>query len=109
MRARLLLFSLFAAPCVAASAAAAQGATTVILVRHAEKDATNPLARNPPLSREGQRRARDLAAALQGRRVNAILVTPIASMAMTSTTRRTRSGEPRSWRGSTSVRSRCVT
>jgi len=75
MRARLLLCSLFLAPCAAASTAAAQGATTVILVRHAEKDATNPLARNPPLSREGQRRARDLAAALQGRRVNAILVT----------------------------------
>jgi phosphohistidine phosphatase SixA len=55
--------------------AAQRRPTTVILVRHAEKVAANPLDRNPPLSPEGQRRARDLAAALRGRRVNAILVT----------------------------------
>lgn len=67
----LVLAALLALP----SAALAQRPTTVILVRHAETVATNPLDRNPSLSREGQRRARDLSAALRGRRVNAILVT----------------------------------
>ncbi|MFL5382560.1 MAG: SixA phosphatase family protein [Longimicrobiaceae bacterium] len=57
------------------AAAAAQRPTTVILVRHAEKVTANPLDRNPSLSREGRQRARDLAAALRGRRVDAILVT----------------------------------
>jgi phosphohistidine phosphatase SixA len=75
-RARLVL------PCVlllaaAAARAAAQGATTVILVRHAEKVDANPLDRDAPLSPAGRRRARDLAAALQGRRVDAILVTQL--------------------------------
>jgi len=67
----LALAALLALP----SAALAQQPTTVILVRHAEKVTTNPLDRNPSLSPAGRRRARDLVAALRGRRVNAILVT----------------------------------
>jgi phosphohistidine phosphatase SixA len=69
--ARLLALAALALP----SAAWAQRPTTVILVRHAEKVTDNPLDRNPSLSPEGRRRARDLAALLRGRRVDAILVT----------------------------------
>ena len=75
---RLLAFAAvlaLAAPPALPAAAQALRPTTVILVRHAEKATANPLDRNPPLSPEGRRRARALAAALRGRRVNAILVT----------------------------------
>src|SRR3954462_5370189 len=69
----LALAALLAAP----GAAAAQRPTTVILVRHAEKAAGNPLDQNPSLTREGEQRARDLVAALRGTRVDAILTTQL--------------------------------
>lgn len=71
----LAALALAALLAVSPAAAAQQRPTTVILVRHAEKVSANPLDRNPSLSREGERRARALVAALRGRRVNAILVT----------------------------------
>lgn len=69
----LALAALLAVP----GAALAQRATTVILVRHAEKSTANPLDQDPPLTREGEQRARDLVAALRGRRVDAILTTDL--------------------------------
>jgi broad specificity phosphatase PhoE len=47
--------------------------STIILVRHAEK-ATTPAA-DPPLTSDGERRARDLAAALADAHVSTILAT----------------------------------
>jgi broad specificity phosphatase PhoE len=52
-----------------------QQTTVVILVRHAEKDRSDPRAVNPELTAEGQRRARDLARVIRGRRVRAIITT----------------------------------
>jgi broad specificity phosphatase PhoE len=69
----LALAALLAAP----AAASAQQATTVILVRHAEKVTSNPLDQNPSLTPEGEQRARDLVAALRGRRVDAIVTTQL--------------------------------
>jgi len=54
-----------------------QQPTVVILVRHAEKDRSNPTASNPDLTAEGQRRARDLARYIRGRRVRAIITTQL--------------------------------
>ena len=52
----------------------AQGQTTFILVRHAEKaiDGTN----NPPLSEAGLQRANDLAALLANQKIDALYSTP---------------------------------
>src|SRR4051794_8946028 len=61
----------------ATGAASAQQATTVILVRHAEKVRSNPLDQNPSLTREGEQRARDLVAALRGTHVDAIITTQL--------------------------------
>src|SRR4051794_39605623 len=69
----LALAALLGAPV----AASTQQATTVILVRHAEKVTSNPLDQNPSLTREGEQRARDLAAALRGRHVDAIVTTQL--------------------------------
>jgi phosphohistidine phosphatase SixA len=69
---RLLAATLLALAC-AASAAAAQAPTVVILVRHAEKARGG--GDDPPLTREGQARARALVDALSGSRVDAIVTT----------------------------------
>ena len=86
----LALAALLAAPMAVAGCASApspssspqgaardamQGATTVIVVRHAEKATTNPQDPNPALSPEGQQRARDLAALLRNRQVAAVIAT----------------------------------
>lgn len=59
------------------SAANARGTTTVILVRHAEKETGNPLNQNPPLTARGRERAQALAQLLRGRHVDAILTTDL--------------------------------
>jgi broad specificity phosphatase PhoE len=69
-----------ASPPAAAGAAesrvsARSGPTTVILVRHAEKN-TAWLGADPPLAPAGQRRARDLAHVLGDAGISAIVVTP---------------------------------
>lgn len=71
-RAALPALLLVAFAC-AASHAAAQAPTVVILVRHAEKARGG--GDDPPLTREGQARAQALADALAGSRVDAIVTT----------------------------------
>lgn len=58
------------------SAAAQAQASTVILVRHAEK-AAKP-AEDPPLTNDGQARARDLAAAIADAHVSTVIATQFA-------------------------------
>jgi 2,3-bisphosphoglycerate-dependent phosphoglycerate mutase len=52
--------------------------TTVILVRHAEKVTTDPNAKDPQLSAEGQERAQRLARMLAGTEINAVYTTMFA-------------------------------
>ena len=59
-------------------------ATTVILVRHAEKSDANPGDRDPALSEAGQQRARALADALADAGVQAVLVTPLQRTRLTA-------------------------
>jgi phosphohistidine phosphatase SixA len=83
--------ALLSAALLAATGAAAQahqhgGETTVILVRHAEKAAAAPgamMTADPPLSPAGEQRARDLAALLRDRHVDAILTTQFERTKMT--------------------------
>ncbi len=49
--------------------------TTVYVVRHAEKDGSDPSDRNPPLSRTGEQRALDLFKVLENVNVDAIFST----------------------------------
>jgi phosphohistidine phosphatase SixA len=51
-------------------------AQTVWIVRHAEKDTTNPSDTDPGLSLTGQERAKDLAALLKSKQVVAVYTTP---------------------------------
>lgn len=61
---------------LSATSALAQRATTVILVRHAEKAATP--ADDPPLTAVGEQRARDLLDAIRDAGVNAVITTQYA-------------------------------
>jgi broad specificity phosphatase PhoE len=70
-RTPLLAVLVLALACV--PAAAAQAPTVVVLVRHAEK--ANVRGDDPPLSREGQARARALVDALAESHVDAIITT----------------------------------
>lgn len=49
--------------------------TTVFVVRHAEKDASNPAERNPPLSEEGRQRAGALLKTLEKEVLSAVFST----------------------------------
>ena len=49
--------------------------TTVFVVRHAEKDVSDPSDRNPPLSETGRQRAADLFTVLEKENVDAIFST----------------------------------
>jgi phosphohistidine phosphatase SixA len=86
----LALAALLAVPMAAAGCGGApspspspQGATTVIVVRHAEKATNNPQDPNPPLSPEGQQRARALAELLRTRQVAAVIATQFARTQLT--------------------------
>jgi phosphohistidine phosphatase SixA len=72
-----------AQPARAAAPPASAGPAMVIVVRHAEKAAAP--ADDPPLSADGQARARALAAALADADVGAVLVTPRRRTADTAT------------------------
>jgi len=91
----LTLAALLAVPAAAARCASApspspsasrsaQGATTVILVRHAEKATTDPRDPNPALSPQGQQRARDLAELLRTRHVAGVIATQFARTQLTA-------------------------
>jgi broad specificity phosphatase PhoE len=67
----LAIVSLFALPLAAADA------TTVILVRHAEKDSAASPA-DPPLTESGKQRAAELARILRDTKIDAVYVTPYA-------------------------------
>ncbi len=73
--------------CIAAAplqrVAAQQQPTVVILVRHAEKDLTNPAAHDPALTPAGVRRARDLARTVRQRHVNAVITTQLQRTILT--------------------------
>lgn len=71
MRARLIGWLLLAT--IVAWASIAQGATTVLLVRHAEKEASE--SPDPPLSEAGLRRAEALAHALSEVPLEAVYIT----------------------------------
>ena len=75
MRFRLLLLHCLLAPASMAWAAGADSTTTIILVRHAEKD-TLVIGADPPLSAAGILRAHELARVLADARISAIYVTP---------------------------------
>ncbi|HVH12537.1 MAG TPA: histidine phosphatase family protein [Longimicrobium sp.] len=70
---RLYRFALLAAGLLAATPAAAQDSTVVVLVRHAEKAAVE--GNDPPLSEAGEARAHALAAVLAGMRFDAVIAT----------------------------------
>jgi len=72
---RTLLVALLLLAAVPAVAAPADSVTTVILVRHAEKN-TQMLGADPPLTAAGILRAHELARVLGDARISAIYVTP---------------------------------
>ncbi len=84
-----LLLALLLAPALAAlsgeppgqAPAAGPGATTVVLVRHAEKADSS---QDPALSAAGQRRAEALAAALDGAEVGAVYVSQFRRTRLTA-------------------------
>jgi phosphohistidine phosphatase SixA len=76
----LALAALLAVP----AGASAQRATTVILVRHAEKVTTDPRDPNPGLSPQGEQRARNLARTLRRKHVSAIVTTQLARTKLTA-------------------------
>jgi phosphohistidine phosphatase SixA len=78
----LVLACLAAAP-LQRAAGQEQQPTVVILVRHAEKDRTNPTAHDPALTPEGERRARDLARTVRRRHVNAVITTQLQRTVLT--------------------------
>jgi phosphohistidine phosphatase SixA len=52
-----------------------KGATVIYLVRHAEKDISNPSDKNPPLTEQGKLRAQHLAEKLKKEKIEAIYST----------------------------------
>ncbi|HET7463922.1 MAG TPA: histidine phosphatase family protein [Longimicrobium sp.] len=80
----LLLAAAFAPWQPAAAQQRSQQPTVIILVRHGEKDRSNPLAANPDLTEAGRRRARDLERVIRRRHVNAIITTHLKRAAETA-------------------------
>lgn len=80
-----LLRSLVVAAALALPAAAGAQATTVILVRHAEKAVAAPGDNDPLLSEAGIARARALRDALADAGVQAVIVTPFKRTRLTAT------------------------
>jgi len=70
-----LLLAAAAAPWQPAAAQRSRQPTVIILVRHAEKDRSHPLATDPDLTPAGHQRARDLERVIRRRHVNAIITT----------------------------------
>jgi phosphohistidine phosphatase SixA len=68
---------LFLAMSLLISGAVIARTTTIWIVRHAEKDKTNPENPNPDLSPEGKKRAQDLATYLKEVRFDAAYSTPL--------------------------------
>jgi broad specificity phosphatase PhoE len=79
----LAMFAPATAPAAPAAAAPDTATTTVVLVRHAEKD-TNWAGADQPLSAAGLLRARELARALGEVRFSTIFVTPWARTRQTA-------------------------
>ncbi|HYH78777.1 MAG TPA: histidine phosphatase family protein [Longimicrobium sp.] len=79
-----LLLAVAAAAPWQAAAAQQQKPTVVILVRHAEKDRTDPTAPDPGLTPGGEQRALDLARAIRRRNVDAIVTTHLRRTALTA-------------------------
>jgi phosphohistidine phosphatase SixA len=67
-----LFFLLFSLTTISAQQ---KGATVVYLVRHAEKDLSNPGDKNPPLTEQGKIRAQHLAEKLKKEKIEAIYST----------------------------------
>jgi 2,3-bisphosphoglycerate-dependent phosphoglycerate mutase len=61
-----------------------QQPTVIILVRHAEKDRSNPRDANPDLTAAGRQRARALQRVLRARHVNAIITTHLKRAVLTA-------------------------
>jgi phosphohistidine phosphatase SixA len=80
MRFRLLCAALLA---LSAAPLAAQQPTVVILVRHGEKDLSNPADRDPALSPAGSARAAALWQAVKGAGVNAVITTQLRRTGLT--------------------------
>src|SRR6266850_4918337 len=81
--------------CLEAPAAAASlpdSTTTILLVRHAEKD-TKVLGSDPPLNAAGILRAQELARVLADARIDAIYVTPYQRNRQTALPLATRLGD----------------
>lgn len=78
-----LVLALAAAPWQTTAAQRQPPPTVIILVRHAEKDTSDPAARDPLLTPTGERRARDLVRVIRRRNVNAIITTQLKRTVLT--------------------------
>lgn len=79
-----LALALAAAPWHHAAAQRQQKPTVIIVVRHAEKDTSDPAARDPVLTAAGERRARELARVIRRRNVDAIITTQLRRNVLTA-------------------------
>ncbi len=79
-----LALLLAAAPWQPIAAQRQQKPTVIILVRHAEKDTSDPAARDPLLTPAGEQRARDLVRAIRRRNVEAIITTQLRRTVLTA-------------------------
>jgi len=72
---RKILICLVLLVCSISCGIALPGSTTVYIVRHAEKDLSNPKDQDPELSAEGKLRAADLAEKLKDVKIDAVFTT----------------------------------
>ncbi|HEU4558450.1 MAG TPA: histidine phosphatase family protein [Longimicrobium sp.] len=78
-----LALVLAAVPWQPVAAQRQQKPTVVILVRHGEKDTSDPAARDPLLTPAGEQRARDLVRTIRRRNVDAIITTQLRRTVLT--------------------------